>query len=109
MEIDKNNVEIWKLFLSISNQFRISSGVIFALDYTPIFLLARELNIEIDDIFIDKLKAYEKIVLDIIKNGSDSFCNNEEKEKCKILYGGNFDWACSRCKKNPKNKNRDKK
>lgn len=107
-EIDDDNLEIWSLLSSISNQLRISNGVVYALDYTPILLLAKEFSISIDDSFVKKLRAYEQVVLNIIKNGSD-ICTDEDKKKCKIQYGGNFKWACDNCQKNLKNRlNKDK-
>ena len=103
-EIDENNIAIWEVFSSISTQFRVDYGKIYAIDYTPYLILAKELNVQIDSIFMKKLNIFEQTSIKIINGNGDSICTSEDKQKCKIQYGNHFDWACKKCKKNPQNR-----
>lgn len=101
-EIHKNNVKIWHILRHFFTQLKLSNGVIYGVDYAPIFIFAKDQDVDIDDAFMQKLQLYETTIISIIKNSSD-LCNKEDKEKCKIQHGKYIEWSCKRCKKNPKN------
>ena len=92
------------MFLKFKSQFRISQGVIYALDYNRIIMSAIDMGYKIDEIFLEKLGLFESTLIEIINSGGDSVCTDQDKEKCKIQYGDHFEWACKRCEKNPKNR-----
>lgn len=92
------------MFLRFKNQFKISNGVIYALDYTPILIVAKELDFVIDDLFMQKLNIFESTIIEIINSNGETVCTEKDKEKCKVQYGNHFEWACKRCEKNPKNR-----
>jgi hypothetical protein len=66
-EIVDENRKIWQLLELASSQWRVGFGEIYGLDYGVIIEMAKAMNIEINTLFFEKLKAFEDIVLQELK------------------------------------------
>lgn len=74
-------------------------GVAYRLDYGVIIEMAKALKVEINQIFFEKVKAFENEVLRIWKGKKkkDGPCDEEQKAKCQFEFGEFFEWACKNC------------
>lgn len=63
--------------------------------------MAKALDIESDQTFFEKVRAFEHEVLRIWqeKASKEGHCDDKQKEKCKIEFGEFFEWACGNCGK----------
>lgn len=67
----------------------------YGLDYVAIAEVARSLEIEVGRVFWEKLKIFERAVLDALaKDQKADIC---DPEKCKFEFGEFFEWACGNC------------
>lgn len=66
-ELLDDNRDIWYLLQLSLNQWRVGMEDPYGLDFGVIIEMARAMDMEINQIFFEKLKAYEKTVLDGIK------------------------------------------
>jgi hypothetical protein len=81
-----------------ATQWRAGFNGVYGLDYTAIITIAQALHIATDRTFFEKLKVFEKAVLEQI-------CEKQKSEtcdpvKCKFEYGEYFEWACENCRDN---------
>ena len=62
--IIEGNTKIWHLFYIIANQWRADVSGPTGLDYGVVIEVAKTMDIEINQSFFEKLRAYESAVLD---------------------------------------------
>lgn len=84
-------------------------GTPYGLDYGVVIEMAKALDIERDQTFFEKVRAFEIEVLRIWKEKSDEegHCDEKQKEKCKIEFGEFFEWACKNCERMKKKDGED--
>lgn len=69
----------------------------YGLDYGVVIEMAKALDIESDQTFFEKIRAFESEVLRIWKD--KGHCDEKQKERCKIEFGDFFEWACKNCER----------
>ena len=63
-EILEENSDIWHLLSLCSSQWRVGMGGAYGLDYGVVMEVAKAMWFDTDEIFFEKLRAYEAAVLD---------------------------------------------
>jgi len=59
---------------------------------------ARELGMEIDLLFLEKLKVFER---EILNSSKEDKCDSKKRAICEAQFGKkNMEWACSKCEEN---------
>lgn len=94
------NEEVFNLLTLCSTQWRAGFSGAYGLDYNVVIELARALEVEIDQTFLEKVRAFEHEVLRIWNEKDDKGrCDDRQKEKCRLEFGEFFEWACKNCEK----------
>ena len=81
-----------------ATQWRATDGGIYGLDFTAVCLVAQAMNVEVNEEFVSKVRAYEEeaLLLQIKKN--DDICTEKEREYCRLQFGEDyFIWSCEQC------------
>ncbi len=74
----------------------------YGLDMTALAGMAGAFGIEQDQIFFEKLRAFELACLRIW--AGEQSCSAQKKANCRFKFGKYLDWACGKCPDNPEAK-----
>lgn len=89
------NRKLWKLLTLAQAQWMVSFGGVSGLKFEVIIDMAPAWQIKTDEVFFEKLSAYELEALKIFRDNEDKGeCDEKQKELCKLLYGEYLAWNC---------------
>lgn len=81
----------------MSNQWLTGPGGVYGINFVPVLEAARELGINIDRRFLEKLKAFEAAAVSAVTEKKPG-CTPEKKAKCLAEFGSvHLDWICGHC------------
>ena len=91
------NLDFWDVLNLCATQWLVGFGGPYGLNYVAISITAQALEIEVNRSFLEKLKYFERKVVEIMGEKTKP-CDAAQKEKCTVEFGEHLKWACDNCK-----------
>lgn len=96
------NRDAFEVLIFSATQWRTGFNGACGLDYTAVIAIAQSLEIKCDRNLLEKIRTYERAVLENLKSTAGQantlICDEAQKERCKIEHGEYLEWACNNCK-----------
>lgn len=95
------NRDAFEVLIFSATQWRTGFNGTCGLDYTAVITIANALEIKCDRILLEKVRIYEKSVLENLKatagQANALVCDDAQKKRCKIEHGEYLAWSCENC------------